>query len=313
MNKKKFPLLDVFNGKKILVTGGTGSIGSEVVRQLITRAKPKQVRIYSRDEAKHFFLQKEIDALRTDVDVKSFIGDIRDKDRLSRAMRDVDIVFHAAALKHVPYCEYNPFEAVKTNVYGAQNLIDVAIDHNVERVVAISTDKAVYPNTMLGITKLLMERMFISSRHYIGSARTKFAVVRFGNVLNSKGSVIPTWIDQINNGGPVTVTNKRMKRFLMSIPDAVNLVFLAASKMKGQEIFVLKMEEKNIYQLAKETINAYAKNPSIIKIKLIGAREREKNVEKLFTDEERKMMVDAGDFWVILPTGEIYKDRRHEY
>jgi FlaA1/EpsC-like NDP-sugar epimerase len=303
----------MFDGKKILITGGTGSIGSEIVRQLITRTFPKQVRIFSRDESKHFLLQKEVENFnKSKIDVRFLLGDIRDKDRLSKAFRDVNIVFHAAALKHVPFCEYNPFEAVKTNVYGTQNVIDLAIEHNVEKVIAISTDKAVYPNTILGITKLLMERMVISSSHYIGPAKTKFAVVRFGNVLNSRCSVIPTWIEQINNGSPVTVTNKKMKRFIMSIPDAVNLVFLATTKMIGQEIFVLKMEEKNIYELAKETIKEYA-NGKKIEIKITGAREREKTIEKLCTDEEKQTMIDCGSFWVILPNEEIYKKRINNY
>lgn len=308
-NNKK--IRSIFDGKKILVTGGTGSIGSEIVRQLL-RCKPKQIRIYSRDETKHFIFQHEIDDLDTKVDVKFLIGDIRDKERLDMAFRDVDIVFHVAALKHVPYCEYNPFEAVKTNIYGTQNVIDLSILHNVEKVIAVSTDKAVNPNSVMGISKLMMERLVVSSSQYTGSSKTKFCVVRFGNVLNSRGSVIPLWIDQMNKGQSVTVTDKKMKRFFMSIPDAVSLVFLATTKMLGQEIFVLKMEEKNIYELAKETIEKYA-NGRKINIKLIGAREREKDIEKLFTDEEEKSMLDCGSFWVILPDNKIFLKRKNLY
>ena len=243
-----------FSNKIILITGGTGSIGSEIVRQLID-FKPKQIRIYSRDETKHFFLEREVERIKSPVDVRYFIGDIRDKERLDRAFKNVDIVFHAAALKHVPYCEYNPFEAVKTNIYGTQNLINVSIDHNIEKFIAISSDKAVYPNTIMGISKLMMERLIISSKPYVGLAKTIFCVVRFGNVLNSRGSVIPLWIDQIKKGGPVTVTDKKMKRYFMSTTDAVSLVFIAGSMMKGEEIFVLKMEEKNIYKKAKKVID----------------------------------------------------------
>lgn len=295
----------IFKNKIILVTGGTGSIGSEIVRQLLT-FKPKQIRIYSRDESKHYFLEKELDDLHHNVEVRYLIGDIRDKERLDRAFLRVDIVFHAAALKHVPYCEYNPFEAIKTNVSGTQNVIDLAISHNVSRVIAISTDKAVYPNTVMGITKLLMERMIISSQSYVGDASTKFAVVRFGNVINSRGSVIPVWIEQIKKGGPVTVTDKKMTRFFMSIPQAVDLIFRATSEMKGQEIFVLKMKEENIYDLAQKTINEHA-NGKKIKIKITGARDREKINEKLFTEEETESMIENKLFYVILPQKNLYK------
>src|SRR3989344_931473 len=278
------------NGKVVVVTGGTGSIGSEIVRQLLNFS-PKQIRVYSRDETKHFFLQKELDEIKTKVDVRYLIGDIRDKERLSKALVGANIVFHAAALKHVPYCEYNPFEAIKTNVYGTQNLIDLSIDHDVDKVIAISTDKAVYPNTLMGITKLLMERMIVGAPSYTGDAKTKFCVVRFGNVINSRGSVIPTWIEQIKKGGPVTVTNKHMTRFFMSINEAVDLIFRAFSDMKGQEIFVLKMIEHNILELANKTINENA-NGKTIKIKFTGRRNREKIKEQLYTEEERDTMID---------------------
>lgn len=301
----------LFRGKKVLVTGGTGSIGSEIVRQLLD-CQPEQVRVFSRDESKHFFLQQEIEALNKKVDVRYLIGDIRDKERLAKAFGDVDIVFHAAALKHVPFCEYNPFEAIKTNVYGTQNVIDLAIANNVEKVIAISTDKAVDPNSMMGITKLLMERMVISSHHYLGEAETKFAVVRFGNVLNSRGSVIPTWIQQIKNGGPVTVTDKKMTRFFMSIPEAVNLVFSAASMMLGSEVIVLKMDKENIYQMAKRVIKEHAGNKKVA-IKLTGIRDREKIDEVLFTKEEKKLMIETDKFFVILPTKDLYEQRKSLY
>lgn len=308
MNKN---LARLFKRKKILVTGGTGSIGSEIVRQLLTY-EPGQIRIYSRDESKHFFLQQQLHDDFSSGRLRSLIGDVRDKERLDRAMYGVDIVFHAAALKHVPYCEYNPFEAVKTNVTGTQNVIDLAMKHHIERVVAISTDKAVYPNTVMGITKLLMERMMTSSHHYLGDAPTKFSVVRFGNVLHSRGSVIPTWIDQIKAGKPVTVTDKRMKRFFMSIPEAVNLVFTAMEHMKGQEVFVLKMEEQSIYKLARKVIKENS-NGKKVSIEFTGLREKEKLTELLFTKEEREHMLENDLFYIILPEDKRMKQQNYSY
>ncbi|MBI2463477.1 polysaccharide biosynthesis protein [Candidatus Peregrinibacteria bacterium] len=292
-------LLKTFKNKKILVTGGTGSIGSEIVRQLL-QYEPSQIRIFSRDEGKHFFFQQELEKIPHKIDIRSLIGDVRDKERLNRAMGNIDIVFHAAAMKHVPFCEYNPFEAVKTNVQGTQNVIDMALKHNVEKMVAISSDKAVYPSSIMGITKLLMERITINANYYLGESVTKFSVVRFGNVINSRGSVIPLWIDQIQKGGPITITDKKMKRFFMTIPDAVKLVFIATANMKGREIFVLKMKERSIYELAKEVIAEYGQGKKIA-IKVTGAREREKMTEKLFTDEEKNFMTDKKSYYVVRP------------
>lgn len=290
-------LVQLFQGKKILVTGGTGSIGSEIVRQLL-RYQPGQIRIYCRDETKHFFLQQELEKIPHSSEVRHLIGDIRDKERLDMAMGGVDIVFHAAALKYVSFCEYNPFEAVKTNVVGTQNIIDAALHHNVKKVIAISTDKAVYPSNIMGTTKLLMEKMVISANRYVGESITQFSVVRFGNVINSRGSVIPLWISQIKKGGPVTVTDKKMKRYFMSIPDAVNLVFLATTTMQGSEVFILKMQEKNIYELARETIKKNAKGKTI-PIKIIGAIDGEKMAEKLFTEEEKERMTENKLYYII--------------
>jgi FlaA1/EpsC-like NDP-sugar epimerase len=298
----------IFKGKRILVTGGTGSIGSEIVRQLL-KFNPKQIRIYSRDESKHFFLMQE---LKEQTVTRHLIGDIRDKDRLELATKNTDIIFHVAALKHVSFCEYNPFEAIKTNILGTQNLIDSAIKHNVKKVIAISTDKAVYPNTIMGITKLLMERMIISAHNYAGNAVTKFSVLRFGNVLNSRGSVIPLWAEQIKNGGPVTITDRKMKRFFMSIPEAVQLIFTAASIMRGQEIIVLKMREKSITSLAKKIIKEQS-NGRKIPIKIIGLGEREKLTERLFTDEELKFMINKKSFQIILPNKNLFLKRKYAY
>lgn len=302
----------IFKNKRILVTGGTGSIGSEIVRQLIL-FKPKQIRIYSRDESKQYHMQHELNYFTHNKDILRFlIGDIRDKDRLNRAFNDIDIVFHTAALKHVPFCEDNPFEANKTNVQGTQNVLDLAIDHKVEKLIAISSDKAVNPNTFMGITKLMMERMVIAAANYSGNPKIKFSVVRFGNVINSRGSVIPLWIDQIKKGGPVTVTDKKMERYFMTIKDAVNLIFMSTTIMLGSEVFVLKMPKCNIYELAQEVVNRYS-NGKKIAIKVTGIRRREKLDERLFTDEEEQLMMDLGLFHIIQPSYESYKKRLSGY
>lgn len=301
----------IFKDKRILVTGGTGSIGSEIVKQLL-KYEPKQIRIFSRDDSKQFNLQQEIENDNNRESLRFLIGDIRDKDRLNRAFNDIDIVFHAAALKHVHFCENNPFEAIKTNIQGTQNVLDLAIDHKVEKVIAISSDKAVYPNTVMGISKLMMERLVVSASNYSGDPAIKFAVVRFGNVINSRGSVIPLWIEQVKKGKSVTVTSEKMERFFMRIEDAVNLVFMAATVMLGQEIFVLKMPNFNILELAKEVIKIHS-NGKKIDIKFIGVREREKIQEKLFTDEEKEFMIDAGIFNIIQPNEETYKRRLSAY
>lgn len=306
MNFKK-----VFQGKRILVTGGTGSIGSEIVRQLL-QYNPRQLRIYSRDEFKQHELSNELKIHKYFKNLRFLLGDVRDRQRLDRAFNDINIVFHAAALKHVTFCETNPFEAIKTNVHGTQNVIEMSIDHRVEKMVAISTDKAVNPSTFMGITKLMSERMVVAAPNYSGHPEIKFSVVRFGNVINSRGSVIPFWIEQIKKGGPLHITDKNMERFFMTIPDAVNLVFSAASQMLGGEIFVLKMKKYKIYEIAEELIKRFGGEKKV-KIKEIGIREREKSDERLFTVEEEELMVDAGPFHIILPSKELFKKRLAKY
>jgi FlaA1/EpsC-like NDP-sugar epimerase len=300
-----------FAKKKILVTGGTGSIGSEIVRQLIPY-KPAQIRIYARGEYGHFLLQKELEEIKTKVDLRFLIGDIRDRERLDKAFGKIDIVFHTAALKHVPFCEYNPFEAIKTNVHGSQNVIDMALKHNIDRVIAISTDKAVYPKNIMGITKLLSERMIISARSYAGESNTRFAIVRFGNILESRGSVIPLWKKQIEDGKPVTLTDHNMERFFIDITSAVRLTLIATAIMEGEEIFVLKMPEKNIYKLAQETIKKYGKGKKI-KIRDIGTRDGEKIKEQLLSEEEKELMIESGPFYIIFPNRPEFKKRNRKY
>lgn len=283
--------------KTVLVTGGTGTIGSEIVRQLL-KVGVRQVRVYSRDEHKQHELAI---AIGKEPRIRYLIGDVRDKERLDFAFQGVDICFHAAALKHVPLCEYNPFEAVKTNVVGTQNVIDVSIRNNLERVIAISTDKAVDPVSVLGASKLMMERLITAANHVTGPARTRFASVRFGNVLHSRGSVVPLWIEQIQKGGPVTVTDERATRFFMEVSEAVGLVFRALEHMQGGEIFVLKMERKHkILDFAKELIKKYGDGKKI-EIKVIGLRAGEKLHEVLLTNEESEHAIEFGEMFAILP------------
>ncbi len=305
MNKNEF------EGKKILVTGAAGSIGSEIVRQLM-RFNPLAIRALDSNETGLFELEQE---LKNDNKVVAyFIGDVRDKERLNRAMENVDIVFHAAALKHVHLCEYNPFEAIKTNVIGTQNVIDACLNNNVERMVFISTDKAVNPHNVMGASKLLSERLTIAANSYRGLHPTIFSCVRFGNVLGSRGSVIPIFIDQIKKGGPVTVTDREMTRFIMSIPTSVKLILKAISLAKGGEIFVLRMPALKISDLAQAAIKEFAprlnQKPEKISIEMIGKRPGEKMDEELFTEHEsRRAKLLADDIIAIYPesAGEVTK------
>jgi FlaA1/EpsC-like NDP-sugar epimerase len=292
---------NIFKNKNILVTGGTGSIGSEIVR-LVLKYNPKVVRIFSRDESKQFELEQEIGH---NENVRFLIGDIRDKDRLQRAFEDIDIVFHAAAMKHVPACEYNPFEAVKTNVMGTQNVIDAALKNNVEKVDAISTDKAASPISTMGATKLLAEKLIIDANNYKGHRKVVFSCVRFGNVMGSRGSVIPLFENQIRKGGPVTVTDPEMKRFIMSISQAVDLVFKATKISQGGEIFIFKMPVIKLGDLTKVMIEylapKYGHKPEEIKIKNIGIRNGEKMYEHLMTVEEAQCAYETEDMFIVVP------------
>lgn len=285
--------------KIVLVTGGTGSIGSEIVRQLLD-TEVKQIRIYSRDEHKQHELRH---TLGDDPRLRYLIGDVRDKERTDYAFRNVDICFHTAALKHVPICEYNPFEAVKTNIIGAQNIISIATAHNLEKVIAISTDKAADPASVLGASKLMMERLMTAANISVGSNRTRFASVRFGNVLHSRGSVTSLWKKQIDAGQDITVTDKNMTRFFMDTSEAVKLVFTALDTMRGGEIFVLKMKSpRKLVDFAKDFIKQYG-NGKKIGIKIIGLRPGERLHEVLLTEDEARSAVEFKEVFVILPQG----------
>ena len=249
--------------------------------------------------------RKELEQEIGDIEnVRFLIGDVRDKDRLDRAFEDIDIVFHAAAMKHVPACEYNPFEAVKTNVLGTQNVIDAALDNDVGKVIAISTDKAASPINTMGATKLLAEKLIIDANFYKGHRKTVFSCVRFGNVMGSRGSVIPLFEKQIRNGGPVTVTDPKMTRFMMTIPQAVDLVFKATKMTQGGEIFIFKMPVVKLGDLAQVMIENLAPRcghkPEEIRINTIGIRNGEKMYEHLMNEEEARYAYETEDMFVVL-------------
>ena len=274
----------------LLVTGGTGSFGKKFVEIMLRDFKPKKIIIFSRDELKqHEMKTGGFD----DPSLRFFIGDVRDKNRLVRAMREVDVVIHAAALKQVPSCEYNPFEAVKTNILGAQNIIDAAIDCGVKKVVALSTDKAVNPVNLYGATKLCSDKIFIQGNAYSGVQDTRFSCVRYGNVIGSRGSVIPLFIKQ-RKTGKITITDRKMTRFWLSLEQAVEVVVKALSHMQGGEIFVPKIPSMRIVDLAK----AIAPD---CEVEIIGIRPGEKLHEILITEEDGRYTVDYDGLYVILP------------
>jgi len=290
-----------YKNKKILVTGGAGSIGSKIIKELL-KYSPKVIRALDNNETGLFDLEHELSSER----LRLLIGDVRDKRRLIRAMEGVDIVFHAAALKHVPLCEYNPFEAVQTNVIGTQNVIDACLDTEVERMINISTDKAVSPINVMGATKLLTERLVSAACYYKGKRKTVFASVRFGNVLNSRGSILPLFKKQIRDKGLVTVTDPEMTRFIMSFDRAVKLILEAAVKAKGGEVFILKMPVLRTGDLTEAIIEElapkYGYKPEQIKIKLIGERTGEKLHEELMTEYEAKKAYETKNMFIIFPS-----------
>ena len=269
----------MFKNKKLLITGGTGSFGNAVVNKFL-QEDIDEIRIFSRDEKKQDDMRKQINK----ENVKFFLGDVRDRSSIERAMEGVDFVFHAAALKQVPSCEFFPLEAVKTNILGAENVIDSAFKNEVKKIILLSTDKAVYPINAMGLSKAMMEKLMVSKARVAKGSKTKICATRYGNVMASRGSVIPLFSDQILSGKPLTITDPNMTRFLMSLEESVDLVMHAFSNMDYGDIFVQKSPSSTINDLALALMKIFEKE---VEIKIIGIRHGEKIYETLLGSEER--------------------------
>ena len=288
-----------FKGKTILITGGTGSIGLGIVKQLI-HCKPKAIRIFANDENSIFETRRNIG---DNPLFKYMVGDVRDKDRLVLAMRNVDIVFHAAAMKHIDICEQNPFDAVKTNVIGTSNVLETAIIEKVSKFIFISTDKATNPTSTLGASKLLAERLTLDASSYNENGKTIFAIARFGNVIGSRGSVFQIFHHNLRNGLPLTITDARMTRFIMSISEAASMILEITNIAKDGEIFILKMPSVKISELAMAMTNVYKNRypnmKKISNIKISTTREHERFHEILVTNDEIPYCHDVGTMFKI--------------
>jgi len=282
----------MFNGKNILITGGTGSFGKKYTQILLKNYKPNKIIIYSRDELKQYEMAQEFnqDCMRY------FIGDVRDAERLKKAFRDVDYVIHAAALKHVPIAEYNPMECIKTNINGAQNVIDAAIENNVSKVIALSTDKAANPVNLYGATKLASDKLFVAANNLTGTQNTSFAVVRYGNVVGSRGSVVPFFKKLIKEGAKeLPITDDKMTRFFITLEDGVNFVLKNFQRMQGGEIFIPKIASMKITDMAKTVAPT-------LPHKVIGIRPGEKLHEIMCPADDSHLTLEFDDHYVIKPT-----------
>lgn len=288
----------MLNGTSILVTGGTGSFGKKFVQTVLERFPDvRRLVIYSRDELKQFEMSQTFSTSQY-PQLRYFIGDVRDKDRLMRAMEGIDIVVHAAALKHVPVCEYNPFEAIKTNVLGAQNVIETAMDRGVKRVVALSTDKAAAPINLYGATKLASDKLFVAANNFKGTHDIRFSVVRYGNVMGSRGSVIPFFMERAKTG-VLPITDKRMTRFNISLEEGVDLVLFALENMWGGEIFVPKIPSYHISEVAEAVC------PDC-EIEIVGIRPGEKLHEEMITETDALSTLEFPSYFVILPSTPLW-------
>jgi UDP-N-acetylglucosamine 4,6-dehydratase len=282
----------MFNNKNILITGGTGSFGKKYTQIILEKYRPNKIIIYSRDELKQYEMAQEFN----NSCMRYFIGDVRDSDRLKEAMDGVDFVIHAAALKHVPVAEYNPMECIKTNINGAENVIKASIANNVEKVIALSTDKAANPVNLYGATKLASDKLFVAANNMVGKRRTRFAVVRYGNVTGSRGSVIPFFKKLLENGATeLPITDEKMTRFLITLEDGVNFVLKNFERMYGGEIFIPKIPSMYMTELAK----ALAPN---IPHKIIGIRPGEKLHEIMCPADDSHLTLEFDDHFVIKPT-----------
>lgn len=289
-----------YTGKKILIIGGTGTIGQGLVNELLEH-NPEVIRILSRDEYKQFIMENQINNKEK---LRFLIGDVRDYERVERAMNDIDIVFNLAAMKHVPACEYNPFEAIKTNVIGMENVIKAATDNNVERVVFTSSDKAINPSNSYGATKLLAEKLVQAANFSKGNVETKFVAVRFGNVMGSRGSVIPFFKKQIETRRKITVTDPEMTRFMMTLSQAVKLIMDAGEQTLGGEVFILKMPVIKLQDLAEVVVEETCSRLNIqkeeVELQAIGLRAGERRFEELMTRDESECAFDLGSMYAVI-------------
>jgi UDP-N-acetylglucosamine 4,6-dehydratase (inverting) len=288
----------MFSGKSILVTGGTGSFGQKFV-ETVLRDHPEIERlvVFSRDELKQYEMSQRFPDAKY-RQLRYFIGDVRDKERLCRAFEGIDIVIHAAALKQIPACEYNPFEAIKTNILGAQNVIEAAIDSGVKQVVALSTDKAAAPINLYGATKLCSDKLFVAANNYKGKRDLKFSVVRYGNVMGSRGSVIPFFLEK-SKGGVLPITDERMTRFNITLKEGVNLVLFALQNMWGGEIFVPKIPSYRIVDVAEAIAPG-------CRLEVVGIRPGEKLHEEMITETDAMNAIEFDRYFVILPSSPLW-------
>ena len=292
----------MLNNTSILITGGTGSFGKHLIKTVLKQHQPERIIVYSRDELKQFEMQNSKIFANEKVLIRYFIGDIRDFTRLKKAMEDVDIVVHAAALKQVPATEYNPFEAVKTNVIGAQNVIDAAFEANVQKVVALSTDKAAAPINLYGATKLTSDKLFIAANNYKGKHDIKFSVVRYGNVMGSRGSVIPFFLKQKENG-VLHITDNRMTRFNITLQQGVDFVLQCLERMWGGELFVPKIPSYRILDVAEAVAPECKQN-------IVGIRPGEKLHEEMITQSDALNTIEYEDYYVIVPSIRIWSKKK---
>jgi UDP-N-acetylglucosamine 4,6-dehydratase/5-epimerase len=293
----------MFNDKNILITGGTGSFGKKYTKILLEKYRPNKIIIYSRDELKQYEMSQDYN----DKCMRYFIGDVRDADRLKKAMKDVDFVIHAAALKHVPIAEYNPMECIKTNIYGAQNVIDAALENKVSKIIALSTDKAANPVNLYGATKLASDKLFVAANNLVGTQDTQFSVVRYGNVIGSRGSVVPYFQKLLKDGTTfLPITDEKMTRFMITLDDGVNFVLKNFERMQGGEIFVPKIPSMKMTDLAD------AMAPSLER-KIIGIRPGEKLHEIMCPADDSHLTFEFDDHFVIAPTITFTKRRDYDH
>ena len=293
----------LFNNKSILISGGTGSFGSSMIKYILSNFKPKRLICFSRDELKQFNLSKELNEKKNTC-LRFFIGDVRDFDRLNLAMKNVDYVIHAAALKHVPAAEYNPFECIKTNINGTENIVRAAIENKVKKIITLSTDKACNPINLYGASKLAADKITISANNFVGNSETKLSVVRYGNVINSRGSVIPFFKECIKDKKPFPITDKDMTRFWITLEEALKFVIFCIRDMQGGELYVPKLKSSFIVDLAK---SIHVKQ----KILYTGIRPGEKIDETLISPDESQNVIEFKNYYIVSPSIKFYETKNN--